>query len=81
MRGSRPLDLCQGGLSPLSLLVLQGWVALSDTRVSLDGAWGEGWSLIPWEVSDSSPLFPDVVPETPTRAPQVVLHPVTSNPM
>ncbi|XP_051661236.1 kinase suppressor of Ras 2 isoform X2 [Manacus candei] len=24
-------------------------------------------------------IFPDVVPETPTRAPQVVLHPVTSN--
>uniref|UniRef100_A0A803VLG9 Kinase suppressor of ras 2 n=1 Tax=Ficedula albicollis TaxID=59894 RepID=A0A803VLG9_FICAL len=33
------------------------------------------------ELSDSSPLFPDVVPETPTRAPQVVLHPVTSNPI
>ncbi|XP_066055742.1 kinase suppressor of Ras 2 isoform X2 [Chamaea fasciata] len=26
-------------------------------------------------------IFPDVVPETPTRAPQVVLHPVTSNPI
>ncbi|NXL12100.1 KSR2 Kinase, partial [Mesembrinibis cayennensis] len=26
-------------------------------------------------------IFPDVVPETPTRAPQVVLHPVNSNPM
>uniref|UniRef100_A0A8C3VCX5 Kinase suppressor of ras 2 n=1 Tax=Catharus ustulatus TaxID=91951 RepID=A0A8C3VCX5_CATUS len=25
--------------------------------------------------------LPDVVPETPTRAPQVVLHPVTSNPI
>uniref|UniRef100_A0A8D2MPI4 Kinase suppressor of ras 1 n=1 Tax=Zonotrichia albicollis TaxID=44394 RepID=A0A8D2MPI4_ZONAL len=33
------------------------------------------------EVSDSSLLLPDVVPETPTRAPQVVLHPVTSNPI
>uniref|UniRef100_A0A8C0VM21 non-specific serine/threonine protein kinase n=1 Tax=Cyanistes caeruleus TaxID=156563 RepID=A0A8C0VM21_CYACU len=32
-------------------------------------------------VSDSSLSFPDVVPETPTRAPQVVLHPVTSNPI
>uniref|UniRef100_A0A8C8AGA8 Kinase suppressor of ras 2 n=1 Tax=Otus sunia TaxID=257818 RepID=A0A8C8AGA8_9STRI len=26
-------------------------------------------------------IFPDVVPETPTRAPQVVLHPVNSNPI
>ncbi|KAM7034350.1 kinase suppressor of Ras 2 [Acridotheres tristis] len=26
-------------------------------------------------------IFPDVVPETPTRAPQVILHPVTSNPI
>nr|XP_056715760.1 kinase suppressor of Ras 2 isoform X1 [Euleptes europaea] len=26
-------------------------------------------------------IFPDVVPETPTRAPQVILHPVNSNPM
>ncbi|PKU29373.1 hypothetical protein llap_20323 [Limosa lapponica baueri] len=25
--------------------------------------------------------LPDVVPETPTRAPQVILHPVNSNPM
>ncbi|NWS09654.1 KSR2 Kinase, partial [Motacilla alba] len=33
------------------------------------------------KVSDPSLLFPDVVPETPTRAPQVVLHPVTSNPI
>ncbi|XP_063206790.1 kinase suppressor of Ras 2 isoform X3 [Chroicocephalus ridibundus] len=26
-------------------------------------------------------IFPDVVPETPTRAPQVILHPVNSNPI
>ncbi|KFV77405.1 Kinase suppressor of Ras 2, partial [Dryobates pubescens] len=26
-------------------------------------------------------IFPDVVPETPTRAPQVILHPVNSNPV
>ncbi|XP_063000321.1 kinase suppressor of Ras 2 [Elgaria multicarinata webbii] len=26
-------------------------------------------------------IFPDVVPETPTRAPQVILHPVISNPI
>ncbi|MEE6522510.1 hypothetical protein FKM82_021079 [Ascaphus truei] len=26
-------------------------------------------------------IFPDVVPEIPTRAPQVILHPVNSNPV
>uniref|UniRef100_A0A8C3PHC8 non-specific serine/threonine protein kinase n=1 Tax=Calidris pygmaea TaxID=425635 RepID=A0A8C3PHC8_9CHAR len=31
--------------------------------------------------SHSSLFSPDVVPETPTRAPQVILHPVNSNPI